>query len=182
MFYEKKYFDYLPNEISDSDDVTSEDLSHELVRKPGEYVSVEDEPHMVNNDAITGVDVENVDGGGGRKVKRDVMQQESENKARNKRQNMYYIPLTHYNPFPRVHFYYPSDDPFFSDIFNSVASETRNQPFPVVRQTQNVANPWTPQNNPNLRLHSPYNYYLPPVTQPPRTYLPVGPTNRPPIK
>lgn len=168
----------MPNEISDSDDATSEDLSHELDKKNVEYNSFEDEQHMVNFEDEEKEKLKS----GKRIVKRDVMQQAGENKAREKRQNFYYVPLNHYNPFPRFHFYYPSQDPFFTDIFNHLASESRQQSFPVVPpppQHQQGFNPWTPQNNPNLKLHQPYNFYLPAVSTPSPTYLPAGPTNRP---
>ncbi|XP_070498212.1 uncharacterized protein hdly isoform X2 [Chironomus tepperi] len=180
IFYEKKYFDYLPNDISDSDDA-SEDLSHELGKKNNEYSSFEDEQHMAIN---VDDDEKEKHKNGKRIVKRDVTQQNDDNKARVKRQNFYYVPLNHYNPYPRFHFYYPSQDPFFTDIFNHLASESRQQSFPVAPppspQFQQGNNPWIPQNNPNLRLHQPYNFYLPAVSPPSPTYLPVGPTNRPP--
>lgn len=170
----------MPNEISDSDDATSEDLSHELGKKNVDYNSFEDEQHMpINVDDDKKEKLKS----GKRIIKRDVTQQDGENKARVKRQNIYYVPLNHYNPFPRFHFYYPSQDPFFTDIFNHLSSESRQQSFPVApppqQHFQQGINPWSPQNNPNLKLHQPYNFYLPAVSAPSPTYLPAGPANRP---
>jgi hypothetical protein len=170
VFYEKKYFDYLPNEISDSDDVTSEDSSHELVKKHSDYNSLEDEQQHDENVKY------------GRRMKRDVMQQDVDNKGRTKRQNFVYVPLTHYTPSPRVHIYYPTFDPFLSDIFNPLAVESRQfQSFGSVPQPQQYdrgINPYSPQANPNQRFHPANNFYLPPSP----TYLPAVRPNQQPNK
>lgn len=201
IFYEKKYFDYLPNEISDSDDVTSEDLSHELVKMFSEYISSEDEQqkeqqeqeqkqHMVNDD---GAVREN-----SRRLKRDllsVMQQgaadENKNSERNKRNSVYYIPYSHYSPMSNIHYFYPRE-PFFNGLFPSGA-ESRNdfrqvlpqsnqqfypQQLPPQPQFETGNNPWTPQNSPHMRFHQANNFYLPPP-QPSPTYLPGIQSQRP---
>lgn len=192
IFYEKKYFDYLPNDIfSDSDDVTSEDLSHELVKSLSEYISSEehkpsDQQKQMNNNDETRRE-------NSRKMKRDVSMQQDDktnnnNNDRSKRQSIIYVPLVHYNPHPNTHFYYPPNDPFFHEFF-PIASESRSDfrhspissltyQVPQQQHQQFGINPWTPQNNPNMKFHSPYNYYLPPSNQ----YLPAQPTNRPPVK
>jgi hypothetical protein len=177
VIYDKKYFDYLPNEISDSDDVTSEELSHELVKMVSEYISAEDEQkqqhqqHMLNNDGV-------VREGSSGKTKRDVQQEEK--KTRSKRQSIYYaMPLSHYNPYPNVHFYFPIHDPIFNSFPNTAAESRRD--FAQVLPNPNYNNPWTPQNNPHMKFHSPGNFYLPPSTPSP-TYLPAGMPQRPPVK
>ncbi|KAG5670084.1 hypothetical protein PVAND_000369 [Polypedilum vanderplanki] len=161
IFFEKKYFDYLPNEISDSDDITSEELSHELLKS--EYASSEEQrQHVPHNE----------------RMKREISVQQAE---RNKRQSIYYaIPLTHYNPYPNVHFYYPIHDPIFNSFTHNIGAESRNDFGQALPSNSIYNNPWTPQNNPNMKFHAPNNFYLPPAT-PSSMYLPVGPTYQPPI-
>jgi hypothetical protein len=150
VFVEKKYFDYLPNDISDVDDdvTTSEELS--------QYASSEEQQHDTG------------------RVKRDVPMQQA---ARGKRQSVFYgLPLTHYTPFPNLHFYYPIHDPVFHS-FPHVAAESRSD-FGPAPPNNNYNNPWTPQNNPHMKFHAPNNFYLPPSS----TYLPAAPNNQPSVK
>lgn len=134
IVYEKKYFDYLPNDL-DSEDVTDEDSTHELVALLDKDVysktheAVRDNGRRVNS----------------RKFKRDLASQE-----RAKRQSIYFVPvpLVHYNPYPNVNFYAPPNFPELPST-NIQSNFDRNQ-----------ANPWQPQNNP-AKLHAPYNFYLP---------------------
>lgn len=132
IVYEKKYFDYLPNDL-DSEDVTDEDSTQELVKSFGDVMSPEHE--------IVGDNARRVNS---RKFKRDLTSQ-----SRARRQSIYYvpIPLVHYSPYPNVNFYYPhhfQEYPAASSIQSSYSSH-----------------PWLPQNNPG-RFHAPNNFYLPP--------------------
>lgn len=181
LYFEKKYFDYLPNEILDSDDSTSfqnEEFNSESI-------------NLLNKGGNPSFDVDeeiNADGRN-RRTKRDVKNLEA-TAGRNKRQIWYNVPLYHHNPVPNIHFYYPID--LFSDIsqplpaYQSSRSSYNNpNPLPVFQPPRSYNNnPWTPQNNPSLRFYPPGNYYLPPPStqSPPPTYLPPSPTNRPPIK
>jgi hypothetical protein len=176
VFYEKKYFDYLPNEIADSDDVTSreeEKLEDEDAAK--KEVSSRDFEKSINDKNIKR-DKRDVAVEAEQEVTKDDDDDDDKNivKRRSKRQS-FFVPLTHVNPFGNVHFFFPQNDPIFYN-FPFLAAESRTdlsqRSFP-----QNNRNPFTPQNNPNARFHAPYNYYLPPATQkpPPPTYLP--PTN-----
>lgn len=85
--FEKKYFDYLPNDL-DSEDVTDEDATRELVN--GDVLAKLGNVRRVNS----------------RKFKRDLTAQH-----RAKRQSIYYVPvpLYHYNPYPNVDFYFPEE-------------------------------------------------------------------------
>lgn len=132
VVYEKKYFDYLPNDL-DSEDVTDEDSTHELVKSfggvmPAEHETSEDNARRVNS----------------RKFKRDLTDQ-----SRAKRQSIYYVPLPyyHYSPYPNADFYFPQEF----------------QPYPAASSLQSrysQVNPWSSPNNlPNF--HRPGNFYLP---------------------
>ena len=139
IVYEKKYFDYLPNDL-DSEDVTDEDSTPELVKSFGDLMSIEHE-----------TEADNVKRVNSRKFKRDLT-----SNSRQKRQSIYYypLPLVHYSPYPNVNFYVPKDfpeHPAVSPTQNRLSSESYNNP-----------NPWNPQSNPG-KLHVPYNFYLPAV-------------------
>lgn len=136
IVYEKKYFDYLPNDL-DSEDVTDEDVTHELVKSLEEVASKEHE--------IVGGNVRRVNS---RKFKRDLTSRD-----RAKRQSIYYVPvpLRRYTPYPNVDFFFPHDFPAYP-----AASSYHNQLYLP-------PNPWTPQNNPG-NFHAPYNYYLPAIS------------------
>lgn len=159
IYIEKKYFDYLPNEIpTDGEDSSfdNEDLSAELEKPASDVMSEDNEETAVAKK---------------RRSKRDVAA------GRNKRQIWYSVPLHHYSPLPNLNFYYPID--LFSDFPEPLpAFESRSSSSFVNK------NPWNPQNNPNLRLHPPGNFYLPPPpSRPPPTYLPPTNTNnRRPVK
>lgn len=134
IVYEKKYFDYLPNDL-DSEDVTDEDSTHELVK------SLDDSVYSKEHEAVR----DNVRRVNSRKFKRDLKAQN-----RVKRQSIYFVPvpLVRYHPFPNVDFYAPHNFP---------------APSPITFQSRfdsNQANPWLPQNNPG-KLHAPHNFYLP---------------------
>jgi hypothetical protein len=158
IYIEKKYFDYLPNEIptDGEDSANNEDLRAELENPASDILPDEDEDNEETAVAK-------------RRSKRDVLP------GRKKRQLWYSVPLYHHSPHPNLNFYYPID--LFSDFPDPPAYETR---------TFANQNPWNPQNNPNLRLRPPGNFYLPPppTTRPPSTYLPpISPNqNRRPVK
>lgn len=156
IFYEKKYFDYLPNEIVDSDDETSEDLTHE----------------SVNPDSKAHESSESV------RAKREAP-------VRKKRfyQPGYQIisqPLHHFSPLPQVSFYFPTD--LFSDYTPTFTAYNVPQTYNYPRQDFNTGNlqfnPGNPNHNPNGRFQPPGNFYLPPITTtpppPPRGYLPAS--------
>lgn len=137
IVFEKKYFDYLPNDL-DSEDETDEDSTQELVKSYGDLISVE---HENEGDNVRRVN--------SRKFKRDLT-----GNSRQKRQSIYYypLPLVHYSPYPNVNFYVPNDFPEYpaaSSLQKRISSESYNNP-----------NPWTPQNNPG-NFHAPHNFYLP---------------------
>lgn len=133
VVYEKKYFDYLPNDL-DSEDVTDEDVTHELVKTFADVMSSEHEKSADNGLRINS-----------RKFKRDL--------SRTKRQSIYYVPvpLVHYSPYPNADFYYPQ-------------AYQRFQPYPAASSFQNrisdSPNPWSPQYNTG-KFHAPNNFYLP---------------------
>lgn len=104
--FEKKYFDYLPNDL-DSEDVTDEDATLELVN--GDVLAKLDSRRRVNS----------------RKFKRDLTSQE-----RAKRQSIYYVPLPllHYSPYPNVDFYYPQEFRAYPS-FNSFQSRIDSNPW-----------------------------------------------------
>lgn len=132
LVYEKKYFDYLPNDL-DSEDVTDED---ESVKSAAEQRAFVEEPgRRVNS----------------RKFKRDLSRQE-----RTRRQSIYFlhpIPLYHYSPFPHADFFSTFHHP---EIPAASSIQSRFDYAPPNN------NPWNPQNNPGIKLHRPYNGYLPP--------------------
>lgn len=135
--YEKKYFDYLPNDL-DSEYTTDEDSTHELEKSINEFMSRE---HESEGDNVRRVN--------SRKFKRDL-------RSRVKRQSIYFVPvpLNHYSPYPHVDFFYPNDFPVYpsgSPLQSRFKGYTYDQPN----------NPWTPQTNPG-KFHTPYNTYLPP--------------------
>lgn len=141
VVYEKKYFDYLPNDL-DSEDVTDEDATHELVNSSVDILATEHEASK-----------ENVRRVNSRKFKRDLTSQ-----SRPKRQHFYYVPvpLVHYSPHPNFDFYFPQDmQPAASTAFQSRFGEDS-----FIRNPRPNPNPWHPQNNPG-KLHPPYNTYLP---------------------
>lgn len=161
FYFEKKYFDYLPNEIPDTDVVDSlnEELNSESISPSsggGSSISIDDEESV-----------------GAKRAKRDV--KNSQAGSRDKRQIWYApVPLHHHSPIPNLHFYYPVD--LFSDF---------NEPIPAYQSRTFNNNPWTPQSSPNIRFHSPGNFYLPPqqpTPRPPSPYLPPTYTNRQPVK
>lgn len=151
IIYEKRYFDYLPNEIMDTDDVASEDLTHESVNP------------------------ENSRGSSGFESSENNKREKRDTPVRDKRHyQIYHQPLRHYSPFPQVSFYIPYE--LFSDHSNPFpAFEPRifnswNQPNYNVNPQYNPGNPYQ---NPG-HFHSPGNFYLPPPSppQPPQFYLP----------
>lgn len=137
VVYEKKYFDYLPNDL-DSEDVTDEDATHELVKSVGDVMSSEHERPADNGRRVNS-----------RKFKRDL--------SRPKRQSIFYVPvpLVRYSPYPNADFYYPQDFHRFQPY--PAASSVQNR-FSDVRP--NHPNPWSPQYNPG-KFHAPNNFYLP---------------------
>lgn len=158
FYFEKKYFDYLPNDIHDTEvDSLNEELNSEAINPSsggGSGISIDDEESV-----------------GAKRAKRDV-----EAGSREKRQIWFApIPLHHHSPVPNLHFYYPVD--LFSDF---------NEPIPAYQSRTFNNNPWTPQSSPSFRFHPPGNFYLPPSSQPtprpPPTYLPPSQTNRQPVK
>lgn len=160
FYFEKKYFDYLPNEVPDAEvDSLNEELNSESINPSsggGSSISIDDEESI-----------------GAKRAKRDV--KNSQTGSRDKRQLWYApIPLRHHSPVPNLHFYYPVD--LFSDF---------NEPIPAFQSRTYNNNPWTPQSSPTLRFHPPGNYYLPPSPPTPRpsyAYLPPSQTNRQPVK
>lgn len=131
ILFEKKYFDYLPNDL-DSEDATDEDATHELV-KTGD---VESPAKLGSARRVNS-----------RKFKRDLTAQ---NRA--KRQSIYYVPLplVQHSPYPNVDFYYPQE-------FRAYPTVTSFRS----RLDSNVENnPWHPQNN-RGSFHAPSNFYLP---------------------
>jgi hypothetical protein len=105
--FEKKYFDYLPNDL-DSEDVADEDATRELL-KP-ENARVENEGR-VNS----------------RRFKRDLSAQ-----IRPKRQSIYYVPypLVHFAPRPNLDFYYPQEFAHFAPSIQSRFDNPIQNPNP----------------------------------------------------
>lgn len=143
--YEKKYFDYLPNDL-DSEDVTDEDSAHELVKSSGDVMSTE---KMYGKSEDNGRRVNS------RKFKRDLKAQNHET-HRAKRQNFYYapVPLYQLSPYINADFFFPQESQnrrvFAAPPIDSRFGSQSNNP-----------NPWNPQYNPNARFHTPNNRYLP---------------------
>lgn len=139
--YEKKYFDYLPNDL-DSEYTTDDDPTHELEKSINEFLSRE---HESEGDNVRRVN--------SRKFKRDLT-------SRVKRQSIYFVPvpLTRYSPYPNVDFYLPNDFPAYP-----AASPLQSRSNGYNYDQPN--NPWTPQTNPG-KFHTPYNTYLPPSSRP----------------
>lgn len=106
--FEKKYFDYLPNDL-DSEDVADEDATRELLKLENARV---DNERRVNS----------------RRFRRDLPAQN-----RHKRQSIFYVPypLFHYSPSPNVDFYYPQELSYFSPIQSRFdqPSPTNNNPW-----------------------------------------------------
>lgn len=136
IVHEKKYFDYLPNDL-DSEDVTNEDSSKELFKSYDRLKSAVQESEEVGP-------IKN------QKFKRDL----TSHNSRQRRQSIYYypLPLIHYSPYPNVNFYVPNDlleYPAASPTQSRFSTETSHNP-----------NPWNPQNN-SGKFHPPHNHYLP---------------------
>lgn len=141
IVYEKKYFDYLPNDL-DAEDVTDEDATHELAK------SFEDA--AVKQDAVH----HNARRVNSRKFKRDLTRQ-----GRVERQSIYYVPvpLNHYSPHPNIDFYFTPDFPVLH------ASPPLQSRFTGVSNSANYIqsnNPWS-QPNRFPKVYPPYNFYLP---------------------
>lgn len=152
FYFEKKFFDYLPNEIVDSEDATNEDQNPETINPSSGGGSI-----MFDDDETDGF----------RRSKRDVRQ------GRNKRQ-LWYIPLYHHNPVPNIHFYYPVD--LLSDIPDTIpAFETRSYNNNPWTPQNNPSLRFHPPGNFYLPP-------APSTSPPSSAYLPPAPTNRPPVK
>ncbi|CRK87014.1 CLUMA_CG000833, isoform A [Clunio marinus] len=140
--FEKKYFDYLPNEL-DSEDISDDDSPYELVKSVDTVMSEESDKNArrVNS----------------RKFKRDVTSG-GKSQDRVKRQSIYYVPvpLIHYSPYPNIDYFYPQTIPDYP-----AASSIQNRFIPdnVLKRNANL-NPWHPQANTG-KFHTPYNFYLP---------------------
>lgn len=138
LLYEKKYFDCLPNDL-DSDDVTYEEATHELVKSSGDGMSPEhdsqDNGRRVNS----------------RKFKRDLQR-------RAKRQSIFYVPvpLTRHSPYPNVDFFFTHNFPAYSyPVASSLQSRVSGSNTADINP-----NPWSAQSNPG-KFRPPYNFYLP---------------------
>jgi hypothetical protein len=149
IVYEKKYFDYLPNDL-DSEDVTEEDSTHELIKSFDDVMSTEHDFHENNERRVNS-----------RKFKRDLTSQ-----SRQKRQGffIYPLPLVHYSPYQYLNFYFPDDIPLASSIQSRFDAPPNN-------------NPWHPANNPKMKFHPPSNFYLPamPGLTPDRKWVTIAP-------
>lgn len=153
IIYEKKYFDYLPNDIVDSEDVTSEDLTQESINL-----------NSSNDDNVSSV----------KRNKRDTS-------VREKRHffppgvEVYHQPLQLISSSPFATIYIP--DELFSDYSNHISTYSRprtfypslpipNYPQPSFSSQFNLDsrfyNPGNPYHNPTARFHPPGNFYLPP--------------------
>jgi hypothetical protein len=154
--YEKKYFDYLPNDL-DSEDVTAEETNVEQ-SKPRDDIS------SVKHDAASGRRVNS------RKFKRDV-----DAASRQKRQGfiVYPVPLvqySHYTPSHFLDFYFPDQMPGASSIVSRFDAPPQPFiPFPSTFKSPGYHyppppannNPFHPSNNAKP-FHPPGNAYLPP--------------------
>jgi hypothetical protein len=154
IIYEKKYFDYLPNEIVDSDDAASEDLTVESVNPDSDVESAE-----------------------------NIKRKKRDTSVRDKRHyQIYHQPLHHYTPYPNVQFYIPYD--LFSDFSDHLPAFQPRSFYPQnsmpsynSQPSYNYPsrfNPGSIVQNPTARFNPPGNFYLPPPTQPPRRYLPAS--------
>lgn len=146
--YEKKYFDYLPNDL-DSEDVTDEDSTHELIETFNDAVSPDYE-HLGDNARRAN----------SRRLKRDISSQQLQQRDRRQSIILVPVPLVHRSPYPNIDFYFPHDLLSEHSTVNSYQSRFgANQYIPP---NPNLSpNPWTPQNNPRQQFHQPYNFYLP---------------------
>lgn len=148
VVYEKKYFDYLPNDL-DSDDVTDEDSAHELVEPANDALSPDYE--------YVGDNVRRVNS---RRLKRDISSQQLQ--QRDRRQSIYIVPvpLVHRAPYPNIDFYFPYD--LLSEQSNANSYQSRFGSNQYIPPNPNYSpNPWTPQGNPHQQFHKPHNFYLP---------------------
>lgn len=136
IVYDKKYFDYLPNDL-DSEDVTEESL--ELRKQLDDVLSLEHDAPRYNGRRVNS-----------RKFKRDTAEV-----SRKKRQGfiIYPVPLVHY-----PHFYPSYNADFYFPAASSVV--TRWDAPPSNSFAPLNTNPFHPNNNPN-RFHPPGNLYLP---------------------
>lgn len=138
VVYEKKYFDYLPNDL----DSESEDSTRELFKPLSgatDYEYYGDEKPRANS----------------RRLKRDL----SYAQRRNQRQSIIVVPvpLVHRSPYPNVDFYFPHD--LLSAQSNAYPYQ---RGYNYIPPNPNLSpNPWTPQSNPQQQFHKPYNFYLP---------------------
>lgn len=145
VVYEKKYFDYLPNDL-DSEDATGEDSTRELVKPLSDAVASDYE--------YFGDDLPRANS---RRLKRDISAAEFQ--RRNQRQSIIVVPvpLVHRSPYPNIDFYFPHD------LLSAQSNAYPNQRgYNYIPPNPNLSpNPWTPQNNPRQQFHQPYNFYLP---------------------
>lgn len=101
--FEKKYFDYLPNDL-DSEDVADEDATRELLKLENARV---ENPRRVNS----------------RRFRRDLLAHHRE-----KRQSIYYVPypLVHVPYSPNVDFYFPQEYRYFAPPQQSIHTRFDN--------------------------------------------------------
>lgn len=165
--YEKKYFDYLPNDL-DSEDVTDEDSTHELIESFNDAVSPDYE--------YLG---DNMRRANSRRLKRDISSQQHQ--QRDRRQSVYLVPvpLIHRSQHPNIDFYFPRDLVSEHSNGNSYQSRFGTNQYPTfISPNPNFSpNPWTPQNNPHQQFRPPYNFYLP--AQPDNKYKMIIVTESP---
>lgn len=137
IVFEKKYFDYLPNDL-DSEDVTDEDATREL-EKSFEDASPKHETVQQNARRVNS-----------RKFKRDLTAQ-----SRDRRQSIHYVPLYQYSPNSNVDFYHQPDIPGFPSSY-PVAPQSR---FGENTNYDRKINTWSSQNP--SKVYPPGNFYLP---------------------
>lgn len=130
VVFEKKYFDYLPNDL-DSEDVTDEDVTHELDKdavSPEHKIADENNARRVNS----------------RRFRRDLS-----NESRRRRQSIIYVPLVHYRPYSHVDFYFPQNfhsdpmpSPFQTRYYARAPNPTSFLQNPTNLNTQSNTNQW----------------------------------------
>lgn len=181
VYFEKKYFDYLPSEDSMSEQ------SQEKHKYPKKAISVAQKPEAILEDELIVRPSKRMNS---RRFKRDApVEEPGKNKA--KRFVQYSVPYVQiYNPLPNAQFYapQPSYDQFPVQTRHGHNYNTQQQYYSgspagfsaypaylmynLIPQQPNI---WANDGSSSQRFHPPHNYYLPPN----RPQRPQRPTPRP---